>query len=214
LQQFDERFDGNSMAERIGILAYGSLISDPGDEIRSATIETKKGVITPFKVEFARKSRSRKGAPTLVPVEQGGAQVRAWIFVLNVTKEEAANRLWRRETREPDVTRVYKHLKNPTPDTVIIECFTDFKAMGVDIVLSTKIGTNIADLTAETLADHAIQSAQVLTNGQDGISYLMRAKENGIVTPLSGAYEEEIKRRLNVTDLEEALRKVRKNTND
>ncbi len=25
-------------------VAYGSLISDPGDEIRSATIETKKGV--------------------------------------------------------------------------------------------------------------------------------------------------------------------------
>ena len=69
---------------------------------------------------------------------------------LNVTKGEAANRLWRRETRETDVTRVYKHLKNPTLDTVIIECFTDFKAMGVDIVLSTKIGTNIADLTAET----------------------------------------------------------------
>jgi hypothetical protein len=52
------------------------------------------------------------------------------------------------------------------------------------------------------------------SNGQDGISYLMRAKENGIVTPLSGAYEEEIKRRLNATDLEEALRKVCENTND
>jgi hypothetical protein len=62
-------------------VAYGSLISDPGDEIRSTTIETKKGVITPFKVEFARKSRSRKGAPTLVPVEQGGAQVSAWRWV-------------------------------------------------------------------------------------------------------------------------------------
>ena len=54
----------------------------------------------------------------------------------------------------------------------------------------------------------------MLTNGQDGISYLMRAKENGIVTPLSGAYEEEIKRRLNAIDLAEALRKVRENTND
>ena len=82
----------------VGVLAYGSLITDPGEEIQNATVEIKKGIVTPFKVEFARTSRTRGGAPTLVPVDIGGAQVRGWIFVLDVPEEEAANRLWRRET--------------------------------------------------------------------------------------------------------------------
>jgi cation transport regulator ChaC len=197
------------MAGRIGILAYGSLISDPGDDIRSATIDTMNGIVTPFKVEFARSSRSRKGAPTLVPVEDGGAQVNAVIFVLNVSQEEARNRLWRRETRITDVTRVYKEAKNPTVNTVVIEPLTHFKEMGVDIVLSTRIGANIADLTPQSLAALAIESAQALNNGRDGISYLMRAKENGVRTLLSVPYEEEIKRKLDAADLEEALRKAR-----
>ena len=57
------------MPKTIGILAYGSLISSPGDEIASATTETIKNVQTPFRVEFARTSTSRAGAPTLVPAE-------------------------------------------------------------------------------------------------------------------------------------------------
>ena len=66
----------------IGILAYGSLGDDPGAEIGSLVAERIGGVRTPFRVEFARQSRTRGGAPTLVPVSEGGASVEAKVLVL------------------------------------------------------------------------------------------------------------------------------------
>jgi len=54
-------------------LAYGSLIDDPGSEIQPVIARLIEGVETPFKVEFARSSEKRDGAPTLVPVKEGGA---------------------------------------------------------------------------------------------------------------------------------------------
>jgi len=53
----------------IGILAYGSLIEEPGKEIEPLIRERRKGIKTPFSIEFARSSSTRDGAPTLVPVE-------------------------------------------------------------------------------------------------------------------------------------------------
>lgn len=66
----------------IAILAFGSLIDDPGSEIESATLEVRS-TRTPFPVEFARISGSRCGAPTLVPVSLGGASVKAKLLVLH-----------------------------------------------------------------------------------------------------------------------------------
>ncbi|GAA4131236.1 hypothetical protein ACFFTN_26415 [Aminobacter aganoensis] len=63
------------MGGAVGILAYGSLIGDPGAEIEPA-ITSRIACLTPFPVEFARQSRTRKGAPTLVPSERG-ASIRA-----------------------------------------------------------------------------------------------------------------------------------------
>ena len=60
------------MNPSIGILAFGSLINSPGAEIEAALIGRKLNVCTPFGVEFARSSIGRGGAPTLVPVQQGG----------------------------------------------------------------------------------------------------------------------------------------------
>lgn len=57
-----------------------------------------------------------KNAPTLVPVEDGGAPVRAKILVLDTSEEEATNRLYRRETRNPDPDCVYTAPKNPGPN--------------------------------------------------------------------------------------------------
>jgi hypothetical protein len=59
------------------------------------------------------------------------------------------------------------------------------------------------------LARLAIESARQLDNGRDGISYLLRAKRNGIVTPLSGPYEQEILRGTQSSTLEDALKKIR-----
>jgi len=78
----------------VGILAYGSLIDEPGPEISEAAIGTKHDVLTPFRIEFARKSNSRGGAPTLVPVAEGGNHVCSRIFLLDTPEDEAANRLF------------------------------------------------------------------------------------------------------------------------
>ncbi len=58
------------MISTVGILAYGSLIDDPGAEIEPVILR-RIDCRTPFKVEFARASESRKGGPTLVPYDIG-----------------------------------------------------------------------------------------------------------------------------------------------
>jgi hypothetical protein len=58
------------------------------------------------------------------------------------------------------------------------------------------------------LAELALESARVERTGRDGITYLMDAKRNGIVTPLSPAYELESLRRTGASDLAAALRAV------
>jgi hypothetical protein len=159
-------------------------------------------------VEFARTSRGRAGAPTLVPVESGGAQVNAWIFVVNVDEKEAANRLYRREINAVgDLTKTYREPKNPGPDSVLAKVANDLG--GVGKVLYTHIGANIEDLSASKLAGLAIGSAQKLADGRDGISYLKAVMDNGIRTPLSDAYAREILRRLGARDLVDAIAKAR-----
>jgi hypothetical protein len=56
-------------SESMGVLAFGSLLNDPGCELLGAEVQ-RISVRTPFPVEFARYSRSRRGAPTLVPVSK------------------------------------------------------------------------------------------------------------------------------------------------
>ena len=58
----------------VGILAFGSMAGEPGAELAGA-VTRRIAVQTPFAVEFARSSRTRDGAPTLVPVREGGAHV-------------------------------------------------------------------------------------------------------------------------------------------
>jgi hypothetical protein len=86
--------------KNIGILAFGSLIQDPGPELEARIVMRIK-TPTPFPVEYARISgNTRGGAPTLVP-HDSGSPVSAEIFVLDdaVSVDEARNMLWRLETR-------------------------------------------------------------------------------------------------------------------
>ena len=191
----------------IGIFAYGSLIHDPGVEISSATIRIKEGILTPFNIEYARTSGSRGGAPTLVPVTHGGSPVYGQIFVLDLSEREAANRLWRRETRKVGSGREYVPPKDVGTNTVVVKRLRNFA--GVSLVLYTQIGTNIEPLTANALAALAIASVGNAKPGMDGISYLIAAKGNGIKTALSADYEAEILRQSDCKGLEEALAKLR-----
>ncbi len=193
--------------KQIGILAYGSLINNPGKEIEAIIIKRIKDIKTPFKVEFARSSRNRDNAPTLVPVEKGGSNVKAQIFVVKegVSKEEVMNILWRRETHQVDRKRTYKRPVQPNRNTVLIEQLTNFE--NIDTVLYTKIGSNIDPLTPKHLARLAIDSAlsKAGKNGLDGIRYLFNAKQNGTATPLMPKYEQAILKELGENRLEDAF---------
>ncbi len=190
----------------IGVLAYGSLITDPGAELEAATLSRKDGVSTPFAVEYARSSSGRRGAPTLVPVEQGGASVLATILKLDASADDAADIVYRREISKIGTGRRYVEPLHPTPNTVIIDRFPDFE--GFEVVLSTRIGANIVPLTPDNLARFAINSAREALPGKDGITYLMNAMRCGIVTPLSSDYEAAILNETGASDLAGALAAV------
>ena len=195
----------------IGILAYGSLIEEPGEEIVPLVRERLCNVSTPFSVEFARSSSSRCGAPTLVPVERGGAPVQAVILVLDATLniERAEDLLWRRETRNEGGGKHYKPARIIGPNNVVIKRLNDF--YGVKKVLYTYIKSNIETLTPQHLADLAICSSRdkECRSGRDGISYLASVKSHGIVTPLMKDYETAILDKTGTKTLNEALKKIK-----
>ncbi len=193
--------------KNIGILAYGSLIEDPGVEITPLIVNRISDVDTPFKIEFARKSSTRSNAPTLVCVNEGGSSVKGTILVLNsdINLSEAESLLWRRETRKENSNLNYTHPTNPTKNTMIVEHINNF--YGLSTVLFTKLGANIEHPTGDALADLAIASAKddAGQKNMDGISYLISVKRQGISTPLMKSYEIEIIKKTNCEDLESAL---------
>jgi len=195
----------------VGILAYGSLIDDPGKELEPLISHHIVGVRTPFSVEFARSSSSRDGAPTLVPIEDGGAQVLGVILVLDpkVNVQQAEDLIWRRETRNEYSDKHYSRPTNPSSNTVLIEKLRDL--VKVENVLFTKIGANIRNRTPEHLADLAIYSARREAGAKrmDGISYLISVKKQGINTPLMPLYEANIIKKAKAQTLEEAYDKIR-----
>ena len=192
----------------VGILGFGSLISDPGCEIEEGCTDIINEVLTPFHVEFARSSgRRRGGAPTLVPVTRGGKQIKGTVFIMKLTVEEATDVLYRRETNQVGTGEPYPRNRVAADNTVEIERLAKFACL--DVVLYTQIAANIEPLTTESLADLAIKSVDKADPGRDGISYLIGAKEHGIVTALSPAYEAAILRNLGCETLEEALDELR-----
>jgi hypothetical protein len=195
-------------SRHLGILAYGSLLTSPGPEIASVTVERIKNVETPFKVEFARKSKTRGYAPTLIPVGVGGAQVKAEILVIrdDFAPDLAADMLWRRETHQTGRQR-YRRPDVIGRDDVIVETIHDLS--GVRTVLYAKIGQNIDSLSARALAELAIHSVQTASRGDDGITYLMDVKQSGVETPLMRGYESEILRQTRTKNLQVAVNRLR-----
>ena len=206
-----------------GILAYGSLISDPRDEIEQAMIDCSGyiiGAFTPFRVEFARKSSKRADAPTLVPFKDG-KRVKAQVFVMNLAEDFGVRILFNREMGKPSIYKggPIKFYDANGDMNEIYEVKGDEKIVGLknfaglDKVLVARFAHNIKQLDAEKLSCLAIQSAANQKNGpgRDGISYLIDAKKDGIITLLSADYEKEILRKTNSCCLEQALEWVRSN---
>jgi hypothetical protein len=187
----------------VGILAFGSLIAEPGTELAASLGRRISEVTTPFNVEFARSSASRDGAPTLVPVREGGAQVLATLLVLKpgANVAEARDMLWRREMHLVGSTSSYPAGKTE----VQIKEICPFN--GIGHVLYAEPEVNLNPLSAEHLARLAVDSARKKSGQrkEDGISYLIAAKRNGIKTPLMPDYEAAVLRLTGQGTLETAL---------
>jgi hypothetical protein len=196
---------GTRMTESIGILAYGSLISDPGTEIAAATIRVIADIETPFSVEYARSSNSRGGAPTLIPVQRGGSKVQGQIIVVDASVDEATHMLYRREIHEVGSGKLYKLPSGSAIGRVHVKAI-EGPFENITTVLYTDIDSNITDLTAERLASLAIESVPRAKPEEDGISHLMDTRGHGIRTPLSDAYAAEILRQTGASSLQDALR--------
>lgn len=188
----------------VGILAFGSLVEEPGAELEAAVIRRVE-VETPFLVEFVRSSRTRDGAPTLAPVSEGGARIPASVLVLDesVTVADARVMLYRRETGRLNDTSAISRVG-------WIAELPDFA--GISICLYTALEANIPPpLTAEKLAELALRSAAgpAGSKRRDGISYLAQQKQRGIETPLMRPYEEAVLACTGARDLGEAWQRAR-----
>lgn len=189
----------------VGIIAFGSLVDDPGWEIEQATVRVDELEATSFPIEYARSSSSRDGAPTLVPVPTGGAAVPAKVLVLsdNVDLERTRDLLYRRET-----------WWRAGPDSTYAESGATWIAEaplpGLETALYTALRPNILGASPEKLAELAITSAQAGAGAEhrDGISYLINALAQGLKTPLSAGYQAAILAATSTTSLEEAWQRV------
>jgi hypothetical protein len=196
----------------LGILAYGSLINDPGEELSPYIIE-RISCQTPFNVEYDRISASRDNAPTLVPSGKQGSPVAAVILVLSdeISIETAQSMLYRRELHLVNSNKQYNRPQNPGRNSVIIEQVNDY--CNVQAVLYTAIPSNMGSLnTPSYLAYFAISSIldEAGERGEDGIRYLQSNIDNGIVTANTEAYEKAILEETHCKTLAEAIEKLDK----
>jgi hypothetical protein len=204
------------LVQSIGLLAYGSLRWRPEGLREVLDLAGAIGVETPFAIEFARTSKWRDGCPTLVPVESGGSRVEAAVFPFRegISVPDAQTRVWRRELLRTSGT-YDRHSNAGSPNKVYVEPIEQ-RIAEFDVVLAVRIGSNIDDLDAELLADFAIASARAPAGArrEDGITYLVEAKNQRIETPLLPAYEEAILHRLAVASLDEAWTAARSSSVD
>jgi hypothetical protein len=187
-----------------GILAFGSLLSQAGNELREITDRIESNIQTPFQVEYARRSKSRADAPTLVIVPAGlGSQVNGAIFVLkeDADTKTAKDILFRRELHmKADKNEPYDDAaQRAKKDALVIETLVHFHEFGEIHYTGFKPNfTEILDASlgqeekAELLALAAIDSLtkETFYKGLDGIRYLHDNIQAGVITPLTEPYNQ------------------------
>ena len=125
----------------VGIFGYGSLLADPGDKIGPHIVE-RIPQLSPWKIEYARRSDGRGRGPTLV-IHKTGSTVNGQILVLDVGPNRVAEVrewLWERENKPKR------------------RCIKEMLLSGVEHVLYCDLESNIADsdLNAESLAKFSV----------------------------------------------------------
>lgn len=188
----------------VGILAFGSLIHEPGPELERK-IAFRITTITPFAVEYARISgKTRGGAPTLV-AHAIGSPVSAEILVLDdeVSVADARDMLWRRERRKEGSGERY--IEGTSANSVLVRETSDSPWVSTLLYTDFPLAGKIPSPTPNQLARLAVESVSRAEDGRDGITYLMNAVACGIETPLTRAYKAEILKLTKAKSLEEAL---------
>jgi uracil permease len=206
---------GENQRYHLGILVYGSMMGDCGKEIKR-NIQTTIPVITPFPVEYARKSKNRYHAPVLVPVKTDGSRVKAQILVMKpgISMHKACDLLYRRAINfvdEPAIVYADKDLhENSDLDIQYIENLENVEKVfytaftpNIDTIVDPDISP---DDKAKELAYLAIESLNQDTfcMQRDGIRCLIEDISSGVKTPLSDFYVREIINRASANDLNEA----------
>ena len=85
----------------------------------------------------------------------------------------------------------------------MVEIIRHVQVADVEIVLSVSLPSNV-DPVPRKLAQLAVESVNARRDSEDGISYLIGVKADGIVTPVMLDYETEILRQTGASDLAEA----------
>jgi cation transport regulator ChaC len=188
----------------VGILAYGSLLDDLGEELSALIVRRTDGLRTPFSVEYARSSRTRDGAPTLVPVLNGGSSLVAALFELDphIDVVSARTLLFRRESHCADAQATSDH-----PSWI-----RQLHGLaGIETSLYVALDANLRVPTPRQLAQMAGRSAARGSGArrQDGISYLDAQLRRGVTTPLTEPYVEAILALTGADDLGKAWQVVR-----
>lgn len=197
-----------SPKSKVGILAFGSLIGDPGKELLPK-ITMRIKTLTPFGVEYGRMSQTRGGAPTLVQ-HDAGAPVEGEILVLaeTVSVDEARNMLWRRERRIEGSGKTY--VEEPGANKVLVRDWIDSPVVEHVLYTDFHAEDKIAEPQAEDLAKRAIESVKAAKEGLDGITYLKNNLASGVKTKLSADYEAEILKQTETRSLNEAITAAKK----
>jgi hypothetical protein len=175
---------------QLAIMAYGSLISEPGPELR-ALIAERVPRRTPFPVEFGRASQRWGGGPVLVP-HPAGAPVEGQLLVLRpgVALGRAVEALREREGL-------------PSADGVVAVEVDDDR-----LVLVASLPRNLPapDLRPVALARRAV--ASVRSGPRNGVAYLRRVTASGVSTPRTPEYARHVLRLAGAETLEEAERRL------
>ena len=170
----------------IAILAYGSLLREPGSQL-APLIVGREPCVTPFPVEYGRASHRWNDGPVLVPHPDGGPVEGALLLLAAGLPLGAAVDLLAEREGLPSARGV---VQVPMP--------------GERLVLAASLPRNLPrpDMLPAALARRA--AASVPRGERNGVAYLRGAIECGITTPRTAEYAREILEIAGVGTLEEA----------
>ncbi|MBU4502272.1 MAG: hypothetical protein KKA79_06755 [Nanoarchaeota archaeon] len=196
-----------STNEHIAILAYGSLIWEPGEEIKQHIIAVVD-CITPFNVEYAQRSyKSRGGAPTLTKISGIGNKTRAKLLVLDYHNTiEGKKKVYSLICQRENTPKKEWNDEAEPPKPIYITNLEDYDS----VFYCAFKGEPENTITSENLVNWAKESV-IACNKEgkienNGVRYLINCYKNGVVTPLT----EEYIQKLGGTNVEEIEKRILK----